>query len=160
MGDLTKQAQLLKKCVKLAVYIRSGREFVSILTMQPNNVLEKGAFFGRVSEQGKQYMIRRMIVKIRSNLTAFHIEMEEQSFVIVDLNAVMTYVSRKQKEIAAGQLAGTVADNNCPLAFITMPSIQKGKMRSGWMFVVFSLPRLIMFGEPSSKYQFICPFCP
>ena len=57
MGDLTKQAQLLKKCVKLAVYIRSGREFVSILTMQPNNVLEKGAFFGRVSEQGKQYMI-------------------------------------------------------------------------------------------------------
>ena len=111
MGDLTKQAQLLKKCVKLAVYIRSGREFVSILTMQPNNVLEKGAFFGRVSEQGKQYMIRRMIVKIRSNLTAFHIEMEEQSFVIVDLNAVMTYVSRKQKEIAAGQLAGTVADN-------------------------------------------------
>ena len=110
MGDLTKQAQLLKKCVKLAVYIRSGREFVSILTMQPNNVLEKGAFFGRVSEQGKQYMIRRMIVKIRSNLTAFHIEMEEQSFVIVDLNAVMTYVSRKQKEIAAGQLAGTVAD--------------------------------------------------
>ncbi len=70
MGDLTKQAQLLKKCVKLAVYIRSGREFVSILTMQPNNVLEKGAFFGRVSEQGKQYMIRRMIVKIRSNLTA------------------------------------------------------------------------------------------
>lgn len=37
MGDLTKQAQLLKKCVKLAVYIRSGREFVSILTMQPNN---------------------------------------------------------------------------------------------------------------------------
>ena len=63
MGDLTKQAQLLKKCVKLAVYIRSGREFVSILTMQPNNVLEKGAFFGRVSEQGKQYMIRRMIVK-------------------------------------------------------------------------------------------------
>ena len=117
MGDLTKQAQLLKKCVKLAVYIRSGREFVSILTMQPNNVLEKGALFGRVSEQGKQYMIRRMIVKIRSNLTAFHIEMEEQSFVIVDLNAVMTYVSRKQKEIAAGQLAGTVADNNCPLAF-------------------------------------------
>ena len=43
MGDLTKQAQLLKKCVKLAVYIRSGREFVSILTMQPNNVLEKGS---------------------------------------------------------------------------------------------------------------------
>lgn len=35
MGDLTKQAQLLKKCVKLAVYIRSGREFVSILTMRP-----------------------------------------------------------------------------------------------------------------------------
>lgn len=41
MGDLTKQAQLLKKCVKLAVYIRSGREFVSILTMQPNKCFGK-----------------------------------------------------------------------------------------------------------------------
>ena len=154
MGDLTKQAQLLKKCVKLAVYIRSGREFVSILTMQPNNVLEKGAFFGRVSEQGKQYMIRRMIVKLRSNLTAFHIEMEEQSFVIVDLNAV----SKKKSPLVNLQEQSPTTIVRWP--FITMPSIQKGKMRSGWKFVVFSLPRLIMFGEPSSKYQFICPFCP
>ena len=148
MGDLTKQAQLLKKCVKLAVYIRSGREFVSILTMQPNNVLEKGAFFGRVSEQGKQYMIRRMIVKIRSNLTAFHIEMEEQ----------MLAGSKKKSPLVNLQEQSPTTIVRWP--FITMPSIQKGKMRSGWMFVVFSLPRLIMFGEPSSKYQFICPFCP
>ena len=34
--------------------------------------------------------------------------------------------------------------------------IQIGK---GWTCLLYT-SRLIMFGEPSSKYQFICPFCP